>query len=59
MSVIVTDMKMPDQCFSCEFSKRLDNSSVFCERKPTEAPIIDGTERPTWCPLKKLEGDNK
>ena len=51
MTVILTDMDMPDTCAYCEFAKRLDNIRCFCERNPTYAPVSDWEPRPDFCPL--------
>ena len=51
MAVILTDMEMPKHCHGCEFGRRFDNASTFCERKPMEQRINDWDEIPKWCPL--------
>ena len=55
MAVIITNMEMPNACYCCEFGKRWDNSSTFCERRPIEPPIEDGCGRPSYCPLKETK----
>ena len=53
MAVILSDMDMPSCCVWCEFSKRWDNASCLCERKPMEMPVQDG-DKPEWCPLSEV-----
>lgn len=54
MAVIVMDMNMPINCSCCEFSKRLDNSRTYCQRKPFEKPVNNGEDRPEYCPIKEV-----
>lgn len=51
MAVIVKDMKMPNTCYECEFSERIDNGHTICKRKPMGPPVEDGNALPEFCPL--------
>ena len=51
MAVIVKDMKMPNTCYECEFSGRIDNGHTICTRKLMNPPIEDGDALPEFCPL--------
>lgn len=51
MSVLVKDMRFPNYCSDCEFSKPWGNSGTYCSRHPEKDDVKYGEGKPDWCPL--------
>lgn len=51
MSVLVKDMRFPNYCSDCEFSKPWGNSGTYCSRYPWKDDVKYGESKPDWCPL--------
>lgn len=59
MAVIITDIYMPNGCVDCEFSAPLplDNTCLYCTRRPWEKVVAYGADIPDFCPLKPIDSD--
>lgn len=51
MIVLVRDMRFPNYCSDCEFSKPWGNSGTYCSRHPERESVKYGEEKPEWCPI--------
>ncbi len=51
MSVLVKDMRFPNYCSDCEFSKLWGNSGTYCSRHPERESVKYGEGKPEWCPI--------
>ena len=51
MSVLIKDMRFPNYCSDCEFSKPCGNSGTYCSRHPEKDDVKYGECKPDWCPL--------
>jgi hypothetical protein len=52
MSVLVKDMRFPNYCSDCEFSKPWGNNGTYCSRYLWKDDVKYGEGKPDWCPLK-------
>lgn len=57
MSVLVKDMRFPNHCSDCEFSKPWGNSGTYCSRRPWKDDVKYGEGKPDWCPLGEVPND--
>ncbi len=58
MSVLVKDMRFPNYCSDCEFSKPWGNSGTYCSRYPWKDDVKYWKSKPDWCPLVEIPTPN-
>ena len=53
MPILIKDMEMPGNCYSCDFGEFYSDGQMYCKRQMRG--VMSGLKRPDWCPLVEVK----
>ena len=53
MAILIPNMEMPKNCYSCDFGEFYSDGQMYCKRQMRG--VMSGLKRPDWCPLVEVK----